>query len=324
MVSTPALADRGTASNDFGFAILNAAGTPNRPFVEEPAIFQGVNNIIDGRAQAENGDTLSSAQLNIGFGRGKATTAATAFIQPEGTSPGDVRFGFIDPFKSAPLAISRVFTYDFLRINTAATGPLFATFRLNITGDVVAASNAGTASVFGAVNIYGVFADTNVLTAFSAIETAVADGDAVTAMVSSFDGDYVGILPFTNAGVFNPFQFELFCSAALDDIGPAGSGNAACNNLIYTWNGIDSVRDAKGNLVTDFSVSSSSGFDYTKAFSEFITAPPIEVDFTPFPFPGGGVPEPATWSMMIIGFGLVGAAMRRRVRLDRSDTGQSI
>lgn len=30
------------------------------------------------------------------------------------------------------------------------------------------------------------------------------------------------------------------------------------------------------------------------------------------PTPGGAVPEPATWAMMIGGFGLVGAAMRRR------------
>ncbi len=27
---------------------------------------------------------------------------------------------------------------------------------------------------------------------------------------------------------------------------------------------------------------------------------------------GGGIPEPATWAMMIIGFGMVGTAMRRR------------
>lgn len=27
---------------------------------------------------------------------------------------------------------------------------------------------------------------------------------------------------------------------------------------------------------------------------------------------GGGVPEPATWAMMITGFGLIGVAMRRR------------
>ncbi|WP_188764074.1 PEPxxWA-CTERM sorting domain-containing protein, partial [Sandarakinorhabdus glacialis] len=29
----------------------------------------------------------------------------------------------------------------------------------------------------------------------------------------------------------------------------------------------------------------------------------------------GGVPEPATWGMMIVGFGLVGAAARRRKAL---------
>jgi hypothetical protein len=27
---------------------------------------------------------------------------------------------------------------------------------------------------------------------------------------------------------------------------------------------------------------------------------------------GGGVPEPATWAMMILGFGMIGAALRRR------------
>jgi hypothetical protein len=26
------------------------------------------------------------------------------------------------------------------------------------------------------------------------------------------------------------------------------------------------------------------------------------------------VPEPATWAMMILGFGLIGGAMRRRIR----------
>ena len=31
--------------------------------------------------------------------------------------------------------------------------------------------------------------------------------------------------------------------------------------------------------------------------------------------PGGGVPEPATWAMMIGGFGATAAAIRRRVRV---------
>ena len=36
------------------------------------------------------------------------------------------------------------------------------------------------------------------------------------------------------------------------------------------------------------------------------------VDFSFTPNGGGGVPEPATWALMIAGFGLVGASIRRR------------
>ncbi len=53
----------------------------------------------------------------------------------------------------------------------------------------------------------------------------------------------------------------------------------------------------------------------------FLTGTNRQVDFqnigftaevsTPVP---GGVPEPATWAMLILGFGLVGAAARRRDR----------
>jgi hypothetical protein len=32
----------------------------------------------------------------------------------------------------------------------------------------------------------------------------------------------------------------------------------------------------------------------------------------PPPPPVGGIPEPGTWALMILGFGAVGAAMRRR------------
>jgi hypothetical protein len=48
--------------------------------------------------------------------------------------------------------------------------------------------------------------------------------------------------------------------------------------------------------------------------SVYATAPTfsvrlLSIDGTPVP---GPVPEPATWAMMVIGFGAVGAAMRRR------------
>lgn len=311
---TPALAARGTASvGPPAIAILNGAGTPNTPFSDKFASFPSSGNIVNGSDQLENGGAISSAQLNVGFARGTSNTGSTAFVQSANTPPGDVRFGFIDPNKSEPVALTRIFTYDFIRLNSMVSGPLFATFRVNVSGTISATANAGTASASGNFTVFGVFADTNVFNIFSVGDSAFADGAIGASISKTLDGDYVGILPFTNSGVFNPFQFDLFCFSRLSNIGATNSGSGSCNNLGYTWGGIESVRDARGNLVTDWSISSSSGFNYANAFSDFITAPPIEVDFTPFPFPGSGaVPEPQTWLMMIIGFGMIGGTLRRQ------------
>lgn len=52
--------------------------------------------------------------------------------------------------------------------------------------------------------------------------------------------------------------------------------------------------------------------DYFRTWGELPT--PGAIITTP-PEPAAPVPEPATWAMMIGGFGLIGTAMRRRVAL---------
>ena len=58
---------------------------------------------------------------------------------------------------------------------------------------------------------------------------------------------------------------------------------------------------------------SFSGFSSKGAYgldNVSVTGPTVEIDL---PGTGGGaVPEPATWAMMLLGFGVVGATMRRR------------
>jgi PEP-CTERM motif len=97
-----------------------------------------------------------------------------------------------------------------------------------------------------------------------------------------------------NAGFFLPGTVSVFS-------GPGGTGTllgslsgvlgntTAFTRQVVAFNGL-------GRSVTIVGASSSLGFD----------------DFT-FTL-AGGVPEPSTWIMMGVGFGLIGGAMRRRKR----------
>jgi len=70
------------------------------------------------------------------------------------------------------------------------------------------------------------------------------------------------------------------------------------------WNGLTNIRGLNGEALSGFKLMGSDGLDY--AF-----ASPLSPD------PRGGaavVPEPSTWAMMLGGFGLLGAAARRRTR----------
>ncbi len=80
-------------------------------------------------------------------------------------------------------------------------------------------------------------------------------------------------------------------------------GNAG---LTFLDSGNDAVIGSVLNFFIDDFVATgeaSSGFvDYIQIYDTALGQNEI----------GGGVPEPTSWAMMIAGFGLVGAAMRRR------------
>jgi hypothetical protein len=70
-----------------------------------------------------------------------------------------------------------------------------------------------------------------------------------------------------------------------------------------TWDGPESFTTADGSEST-VSFADLSGFKVGNAVSDAMT---ITVDRI-----GAAVPEPATWALMIGGFGLMGAALRRQ------------
>lgn len=128
--------------------------------------------------------------------------------------------------------------------------------------------------------------------------------------------DFIG-----SAGAISGYTLAI---VNVDDAGFAHttSINYSCCNNINPYDvlnhsggdmGLSSYGDHGLNLaymIGDLSAGSSVTLTYAYAVGERIS------DTGGPTLPGDVIPEPATWGMMILGFGLVGGAMRRQRRLD--------
>lgn len=133
--------------------------------------------------------------------------------------------------------------------------------------------------------------------------------------------DFAGYIP---GSIFSS-NATLVASTALTTPGPIIGGqtdNPTLTNLIFTYTGPD-FRDNGGPFAPlDFNgLGARSIYNNTvlKAFTTNTTKNnPVAAADTPVVTlgedlaPTAGVPEPAAWTMLIAGFGLVGAIARRR------------
>lgn len=104
-------------------------------------------------------------------------------------------------------------------------------------------------------------------------------------------------------------------------VNPASIGNVtyevALNDLLLgTFSTTTGQLFTERSSLTPFALA--AGASYTLRFAGTSTNPANafidRVAFTSASAVADAVPEPATWAMMIVGFGLVGGAMRRRAR----------
>ena len=136
------------------------------------------------------------------------------------------------------------------------------------------------------------------------------DQGTVTAVVGpGEEGNFYGNQFFD----YGATTFSIRSSGAFGSFNSGGSIQFLLTNLNFgtpitgvtftsLLNGVTSSFTA--NSVT-FSLTDQPLPAATYLSATFLTAP-------------GAVPEPATWAMMIAGFGIAGAAMRRRIRLSNS------
>ena len=112
-------------------------------------------------------------------------------------------------------------------------------------------------------------------------------------------------------------------------LGGAGfpAGNTGTTGSFNFFNGLTLVKFGAGGASTSGQIASSVAFfppdngaftfdSLTTSFEITELSGPASLDYSLITYtlfsPNGAVPEPATWAMMIIGFGGVGAMVRRR------------
>lgn len=125
-----------------------------------------------------------------------------------------------------------------------------------------------------------------------------------------------GTYPFYSASIFlTDFQGMSWLEFALTGTGKGGT----VDFLVYDQLGIAHLFSdmPMGSGDTHFAFQ-ATGMDYITKLTFIADAPPgtidfikqVRIDLSTAP----RVPEPATWAMMIVGFGAAGVAMRRRRR----------
>jgi hypothetical protein len=138
---------------------------------------------------------------------------------------------------------------------------------------------------------------------FNTIDGVTSVQNIAGTFVQTIDRD-VTVRLRVDDGVAFQLLAQSDCSATI-----GGQATAGCEAPSgFRWGGVSGVTDLAGNALTNWTLSSMSGLDYRTAFP--LSLPPLPVD--PGEPPVGGVPEPASWAMLIAGFGLVGGLQRRR------------
>ncbi len=247
-----------------------------------------------------------SGDLVFGSSASASANLATGILKASVGAYGPDSFG-------SPLGFAEAELTDTIYFTNSSSGDLAVTFRYRFDGSVIDSNGTsnpgGQASLILSCDYWRCYNETNTAIRFAKSGTQV--GDNINAY---FDEN--GIAMFARNIYGDQYQLFDHFDVWNGSVGGAIDGWMQASLLIPT--GTTSLG-LIGRLNLDCRGGSNCDFGHTGAFG-FIGALPEGLTIgsasgvfltaqNPVP---GGVPEPATWAMFILGFGTVGAAARRR------------
>lgn len=119
--------------------------------------------------------------------------------------------------------------------------------------------------------------------------------------------------PFNDVGLSFAAKIDgTLLSGALPAFDGSGGNYPAFTQLLSSYAGSTFLAQGSHTLTFEFA-RTASGFGRSPYF--LMDGVSVTAQASPDPGPGTAVPEPATWALMITGFGLAGASLRRRKAL---------
>ena len=136
---------------------------------------------------------------------------------------------------------------------------------------------------------------------------------------------YHGDFPMGTPTLFSlsPGQIVIYFNTPISDLGPLFVSPDPFESYIATMTAYDNVGNVIGSAsysdVTAYTPGTNPGFEILGAGIDHVTLSTNDTvhgfnvggEFTPVV---AGVPEPATWALMLLGFGGLGAALRAKGR----------
>ena len=173
------------------------------------------------------------------------------------------------------------------------------------TGQPAAAGNATIAQA-------GTLGPANLTTSVSGINFSTGDSDSTTL------GTWLGNPALSSTTLDNSYMLftgSIFLTAGANPFTIAHDDGVQ----LSLDGGIGLALDDAGPTpptTTPFTIMapSTGTYNFTLAYGECCGGPAVLQWLYPTGAPVGGVPEPATWAMMLLGFGGIGLAMRKRRR----------